>query len=586
MKPAIAGTLAVVIAAAGIAGAYWYGMSQGMKQAAPAVPSADAGAKVEAGRKVLYWYDPMRPEVKFEKPGKSPFMDMPLVAKYADEGAGEGGVAINPRVAQNLGMRTAAARSGTLERRVEAVGTVAWNERGVVVLQSRTGGFVERLYARAPLDAVAKGAPLVELLVPEWAAAQEEYLALLKSELAGIETLRTASRQRLLLLGMSEELIQAVERDRRAQPRFTLRAPIGGVIAALEVREGMTVMSGATLFRIVDLSSVWVNADVPEALSASVRPGTPVEARVAAFPGEIFRGRVAAILPELNVDTRTVRARIELANPGARLAPGMFASLSFTPAQARATLLVPSESVIRTGTRTVVILADEKGMFRPVNVEAGAESGGETEIVKGLAAGDRVVLSGQFLIDSEASLRGTLTRMQPVVTEAAVHRAAGRIDRVAAEGLTITHEPVPSLKWPTMTMEFLPPKGGLPPGLKAGDRIVFEFTPAVGGDWQVTRITSADAAAGPTHRAEGVLVSGDDKSLLIKHGSIPSAGMGAMTMEFKSPRGGLPPGVKAGDPIRFEFVITRDGEYQTTKVEPVGRSAKALEPQADHGAHK
>jgi len=206
--------------------------------------------------------------------------------------------------------------------------------------------------------------------------------------------------------------------------------------------------------------------------------------------------------------------------------------------------------------------------------------------VKGLAVGDRVVLSGQVLVDSEASLRGTLSRMQPVATEAAVHRAEGRIDRVAAEGLTITHEPVPSLKWPTMTMEFLPPKGGLPAGLKAGDRIVFEFTQVGGGDWQVTSIARADTAARPTHRAEGVLVSGDDKSMLVKHGSIPSAGMGAMTMEFKTPRGGLPPGVKAGDPIRFEFVITRDGEFQTTKVEPVGRGTKAPEPQADHGAHK
>jgi Cu(I)/Ag(I) efflux system membrane fusion protein len=233
---------------------------------------------------------------------------------------------------------------------------------------------------------------------------------------------------------------------------------------------------------------------------------------VAAFPGEIFRGRVAAILPELNVETRTVRARIELANPRARLAPGMFASLSFAPSAARPTLLVPSEAVIRTGTRTVVILADEKGMFRPVDVEAGGESGGDTEIAKGLSAGDRVVLSGQFLIDSEASLRATLTRMQP-------------------------------------------PEG-------------------------------AGAAAAPAHRAEGVMVTGDDNFLTIKHGAIPSAGMGAMTMEFKSPQGGLPPGLKAGDPIRFEFVITRDGEFQTTKVERGGAAAKSADPHAGHGDHK
>lgn len=502
MKPVAVGALAVLLLAAGIAGGYWYGMSEGMKHAAP--------APADSGRKVLYWYDPMYPQQRFDKPGKSPFMDMQLVPRYADDGPAGGGVAIDPRVAQNLGVRTAVARAGTLERKVEAVGTVAWNERGVVVLQSRTGGFVERLYARAPLDPVARGAPLVELLVPEWAAAQEEYLALAKSELAGAENLRAASRQRLVLLGMSEELIQAVERERRAQPRITLRAPIGGVIQALEVREGMTVMPGATLFRIVDLSTVWVNAEVPESLSAAVRPGTPVEARVAAWPGDTFRGRVAAILPEINAETRTVRARIELANPGARLAPGMFASLAFAPAQSRPTLLVPTEAVIRTGTRTVVILADEKGMFRPVDVEPGAESGDDTEITKGLKAGDRVVLSGQFLIDSEASLRAVVTRMQPA-------------------------EP---------------------------------------------------AKSGPAHRAEGTLVSGDDRFLTIQHGAVPSAGMGAMTMEFKSPPGGLPQGLKAGDAIRFEFVITRDGEFETTKVERAGAAAKAADPHAGHGTQK
>lgn len=512
MKPVAAWTLAAVLLAAGLAGGYWYGMSQGMKHAAQApAPATGAGAQAGGDRKVLYWYDPMYPQQRFDQPGKSPFMDMQLVPKYAEEGPAEGGVAINPRVAQNLGVRTSAVRRGTLERRLEAVGTVAWNERGVAVLQARTGGFVERLFARAPLDPVAKGAPLVELLVPEWTAAQEEYLALLRSELAGADALRAAARQRLVLLGMSEALIQAVERDRRAQPRVTLHAPIGGVIAALEVREGMTVTPGATLFRIVDLSSVWVNAEVPESLSAAVRPGTPVEARVAAFPGEVFRGRVAAILPELNVETRTVRARIELANPRARLAPGMFATLEFAPPAGRTALLVPSEAVIRTGTRTVVILADEKGMFRPVDVEAGAESGGETEIAKGLSVGDRVVLSGQFLIDSEASLRSTLTRMQP-------------------------------------------PEGA--------------------------------GAAAPAHRAEGVMVTGDDRFLTIEHGAIPSAGMGAMTMEFKSPPGGLPKGLEAGDPIRFEFVITRDGDFQTTKVERAGAAAKGGSPQAGHGDHK
>jgi len=384
------------------AGGYWYGASR-------AVPP-DASAAQDSGRKVLYWYDPMVPQQHFDKPGKSPFMDMDLVPKYADEESGSGSVSIDPRVTQNLGIRTADAALGRVERRVEAVGSVAWNERAVYVVQARSGGFVEKLHARAPLDPVTKGQPLVELLVPDWAAAQAEYLLLRRggkdADLAG------AARNRLQLLGMSEEQIGLLEKTGQPQMRITLYAPINGVIAELGVREGMTVMSGAMLFRLVDLSSVWVNAEVPEAQGMWLRPGTVVEARVPSFPGQVFRGRVSAILPEVNAATRTLRARVELANPGGRLKPGMFATLVFAQGTEAEALLVPSEAVIRTGERSVVIVAEGEGRFRQQDVELGFESGGKTEIRKGLAEGDKVVVSGQFLIDSEASLRATGTRME------------------------------------------------------------------------------------------------------------------------------------------------------------------------------
>lgn len=487
--------LAAALAAAGAALGYRYAL-HGHAAAGAQPAAAAAGTAAPAGegeRKVLYWYDPMYPQTRFDKPGKSPFMDMQLVPKYADEAGGGSGVAIDPRVSQSLGVRTAEARPGMLERRVEAVGSVAWNERGVVVLQARTGGFVERLHVRAPLDPVAKGAPLVELLVPEWTAAQEEYLALLRTTLPGSDELRAAARSRLLLLGMTETHVQRLEASRTPQSRVTLHAPIGGVVAELDVREGMTVMAGATLFRIVDLGTVWVNAQVPETHGAVLRPGAAVEARVAAYPGELFRGKVGAILPEVDAATRSIRARIELANPGGRLKPGMFATLDFRPEAARKALLVPSEAVIRTGERTVVVVAEGDGRFRPVDVETGAESGGETEIVKGLTPGTRVVVSGQFLIDSEASLRASGTRMQG---GADTYRIDGVLEHVANDALTISHAPVPALKWPEMTMEFVPPKAGVPAGVKPGDRIVFEFRAgAKDGDWEVTRIEPAAGAA-------------------------------------------------------------------------------------------
>jgi membrane fusion protein, copper/silver efflux system len=442
----------------------------------------DAAPPPQAERKVLYWYDPMVPQQKFEKPGKSPFMDMQLVPRYADE-AGAGTVSISPQVVQNLGMRTAEAKTGALESRFEAVGSVAYNERGVVQLQARASGFVEKLHARAPLDPVRKGAPLVDILYPEWAGAQEEFLFLLKTN----SSLAQAARQRLTLLGMSEAEIAALERVGAPRARTTLRSPIDGVVAELGVREGMTVMPGAALFRIVDLSTVWVNAEVPETQAGWVRPGSRVEARVAAYPDAIFQGKVGAILPEVNAATRTLRARIELANPGARLKPGMFATLVFSARRAGDAVLVPSEAVIRTGTRDVVIVALGEGRFRATEVEVGAEALGRSEIRKGIAAGDKVVLSGQFLIDSEASLAGTLARLQQPA-----HKGAGHVVTVDPSGgkVQLEHEPIASLQWPGMTMEFAVADRRQLAGLKPGDRVEFELRgePDKDGAYLIERI--------------------------------------------------------------------------------------------------
>ena len=470
--------LLVAVAAGGYGGyRFAHHESAGMVEA-PASP---------AGKKVLYWYDPMHPQQKFDRPGKSPFMDMQLVPKYADEVTTEAGtISISPQVVQNLGIRVAPAKTGSLESRFEAVGSVAYNERGVVQLQARAGGFVERLHARAPLDPVKKGAPLVEILYPEWAGAQEEYLLLKKSP--GNAEFADAARARLSLLGMSEAEIKALEREGKTRARVTLRSPIDGVIAELGVREGMTVAAGAALFRIVDLSTVWVNAEVPEAQGARVRPGATVQARVTAYPGEVFEGRVGALLPEVNAATRTLRARIELANSGARLKPGMYATLEFAGQRGPDGVLVPSEAVIRTGTRDVVIVALGDGRFRAAEVEVGAESGGESEIRKGLAAGDKVVLSGQFLIDSEASLTATVARLEgaqdPVKPQPQAHRGSGIVSTVdrASGHVELDHGPIPSLQWPGMRMGFQVEDRSQLEGIKPGDKVQFELQPKPDAD--------------------------------------------------------------------------------------------------------
>jgi Cu(I)/Ag(I) efflux system membrane fusion protein len=396
-----------LVAVAGTAGFWWahHSMTENVAQAPAAAPPT--------GNKILYWHDPMVPLQKFDKPGKSPYMDMELVPVYGDDGKAAAGVSVSAQLAQNLGVRTAIAEMASLESSVEAVGAIAFDERSVAIVQSRTAGYVEELFVRAPLDPVRQGQPLLRLFVPDWAGAQHEYLALKSGGSEGSADLARAARNRLALLGMSEAQIAAVDRDGVPVTHVTLAAPIDGVVAELGARQGMNVMPGATLFRINGLGSVWVNVEVPETQAAIVRAGEAVVATVPAYPGERFPGRISAVLPEVNAATRTVRARVELANPGGKLKPGMFATVAIAPKKSREAVLVPTEAVIVTGERSVVVVDRGEGRFEPVDAVIGREEHGRTEILKGVEAGARVVVSGQFLIDSEASLRGAGRRMSP-----------------------------------------------------------------------------------------------------------------------------------------------------------------------------
>ena len=264
----------------------------------------------------------------------------------------------------------------------------------------------------------------------------------------------------------------------------TVYAPIGGVVAELAAREGMTVMSGAPLFRINGLGTVWVNAEVRENEASQVRIGNAVQASAPAVPGTAFKGRVSAILPEVNTATRTLKARVELANPGGLLKPGMFVTVSFTPAARKEILVVPSEAVIQTGKRNVVVVAQGDGKFAPVEVETGMESNGQTEIRKGLEAGQKVVVSGQFLIDSESSLKATETRMAEAPPSGAgmpagTHKGTGKVRAVdAASGyIELDHDPIPSLQWPRMSMGFQAEDRNQLSSIKQGDRVEFELNP-------------------------------------------------------------------------------------------------------------
>ena len=445
------------------------------------------------GKPILYYHDPMVPGKRFDAPAKSPFMDMMLVPVYGGGAAEDAGkVTVSPRIQQNLGVRTAEVVEGVLQPQTLAVGNITWNERDQSVLQARARGFVEKLHVRATLDRVTQGQPIADLYVPDWVAAQEEYLSLKRAPAADANLVSSA-RQRMRLAGMSDAQIASVDQADALRPRLTLTAPSGGVVAELALREGMTVEPGMLLARINGLSTVWAVADVPEAQAAAVRPGTKVEARSPGAPGEVFRGTVQAVLPQVDAATRTIKARVELPNPGFKLSPGMFVTMQFMDTRKEKALLIPTEALIQTGQRSVVLLAEQGGRFSAVEVQAGIEYGGQTVVKAGLKAGQRVVVSSQFLIDSEASLRGFEARLndepKPSAANAAArHQGTGLIEAIGRDAITLSHGPIPSLKWGDMTMDFKPPAKGVPRGIATGDRVDFEFTMDADGP-QITHLT-------------------------------------------------------------------------------------------------
>jgi membrane fusion protein, copper/silver efflux system len=467
--------------------------------------SSPTAVSASAKPVVLYWYDPMVPDRHFEQPGKSPFMDMQLVPKYAGpKTASAGTLQIDPRIAQNLGVRTGIAKLGALTTQVRASATVVFDEREVSAVQARVNGIVQSLAVRSPLTTVKRNQILMVLIAPEWTAAQEEYLALRRTKSSSLTAVRDAARQRLGLLGMSETQIRSIERANRAQSRIAIVAPRDGVVTELAVREGETVMSGATLARINGIGSVWVHAAIPEAQIASVVPGAIAEVHLSAFPGRSFNGTVQALLPTIDAASRTQTARIVLDNATQQLTPGMVGEVRIAAMALNATVLVPSEALIATGTRQVVIVAAEEGSFRAQQVRAGAEADGRTEILEGVAAGERVVLSGQFLIDSEASLSGTLSRLGVDKVEETTnahqnttttndasaitierHQASGKLIDIDDRDWTIDTGPVASLQMGAMRMQFVGPEPGSNIVVELGQHIIFSFFRNAAGDFEI-----------------------------------------------------------------------------------------------------
>ncbi|GAC1307212.1 MAG: efflux RND transporter periplasmic adaptor subunit [Steroidobacteraceae bacterium] len=364
--------------------------------------SAEAACGSEAP---IYWYDPMRPAAHFDKPGKSPFMDMPLTAQCS------GRIDSDTRTVEKLGVRMAPVTSSRFTRDVDTVGLVGIDEHRIEAIQVREPGWVEVLDVRAAGDPVRRGQRLAGVYSPALLALQQE---LLIARASNDPALLAAARGRLALFGLSTRQVADLERSGRPEQRVYYYAPFDGFVMELGTRQGAQVQPGATLFQLAGLDTVWITAEVPEMQAAWVVPGDRATISPQALPGTDFEGRVDYLYPELASATRSLRVRVVVKNPQLRLRPGMFAAVHLRGTPLEQVLTVPTEAVIKTGTRSVVIVADDATHFRPAAVRVGLEQAGRSQILDGLSVGQQVVASGQFLLDSEANLRAAFERLGAV----------------------------------------------------------------------------------------------------------------------------------------------------------------------------
>ena len=381
---------------------------------APAGQPAPAATE-PAEREVLYWVAPMDPNFRRDEPGKSP-MGMDLVPVYADEvDVTPGTVKIDPTVVNNLGVRTALAEQGPLSRRIETVGYVNFDEETLQHVHTRVDGWIEKLAVTATGDPVRKGELLFELYSPTLVNAQQEYLTAVRSN---NRVLLEASRDRLTALGVTDSEIARLRENREASQRVRVYAESDGVIAHLGVREGIFITPATEVMSVARLDQVWVHAEVFERQSAWVQPGQAAAVELDYLPGKTWQGTVDYVYPELDSSTRTLRVRIRFDNEGEMLRPNMFARVTLLSAATEPVVHVPREALIRGGSIDRVVLALGEGRFRSQPVSVGIESGNRVAILDGLSAGDRVVTSGQFLIDSESNIESALSRMGPADEEA------------------------------------------------------------------------------------------------------------------------------------------------------------------------
>jgi Cu(I)/Ag(I) efflux system membrane fusion protein len=540
MKPTVLLASAAILIAASLAAGYWWGMNRSAT-AAPqpaAGPSAGGVATGVAGsaaasapaaaakQRILYYRNPMGLPDTSPVPKKDQ-MGMDYIAVYADEEPASATplVKLSLDKVQKLGVKTEAVALRDLASTIKAVATVQANERSLYTVTSRFDGWIQRLYVNTTGQAVRKGEALMDVYSPDLIAAQQEYLIARRGvqTVAGGSAEVQASMQRLVdsaLLRLrnwdiSDTDLQRLTQDGKTTQYVTLRSPANGVVLDKPSIQGKRFMAGEVLYQVADLSQVWLLAEVFERDLGQVRIGQSANIQVDAYPGKVFSGKVTFVYPIVNPETRTAKVRVELANSQALLKPSMYARAEFASARGKGQVLaVPDSSVLDTGTRQLVLVQRDEGRFEPRPVKLGARGDGYIEVLEGVKAGEKVVVSANFLIDAESNLNAAFSGFGQSADAArpeakggakaaapatgavsATHRGEGTVQALdpAHASVTLAHGPIASLKWPAMTMDFKVKDAALLRALKPGQRIVFDLAGEAGDEYTIVGIQAAGA---------------------------------------------------------------------------------------------
>lgn len=465
----------------------------------------------------LYWAAPMDPNYRRDKPGKSP-MGMDLIPVYAEALNGEndkpGTVKIDPAVENNLGVKTARVQREVLAPRIETVGYIAFDDSQLWQTNVRVSGWVEKLFINAVGERVKQGEVLFTLYSPELVKAQEELISAYKTNRKGMVK---GATERLITLGVDRNQIKSIVRKGEASQTIEVKAPADGVIASLNIREGGYLSPAQAVISAGPLDEVWVNAEVFERQSHWIKQGSQASMNLDALPGGEWSGEVDYVYPILDPSTRTLRVRLRFSNSEGKLKPNMFANVVLKPVTSDAVLTIPRSSVIRSGGMARVVLAEGDGKYRSVRIEVGREASDKIEVLQGLAAGDSIVTSAHFMLDSESSQSAELSRINGVEVPAETAWAKGTITDVMAghRMLTINHQPVPDWEWPGMVMNFNVADSVAFDSFVAGQHLEFEMQKAASGQYEIV-----DYKISESLMASEVWINGDITMLMADFGMI------------------------------------------------------------------